>query len=171
MRLPKQVEEETDAARFVRELEARAKPLWAGGELRVAELGLPSGLRTALKSVYSAGRIVRGYEDAERALAAEARGLIHVDRKTGVARGARVSRLLILADDGAERLYRNVESLLGKHAPRLLALRVAANEVALGEMIFGNGHVARVLLVEHKDAVSSVLLAVASHWGLGRSER
>ena len=34
------------------------------------------------------------------ALVTEERGLKHVDRKTGVERGRRVSRLLVLADDG-----------------------------------------------------------------------
>jgi len=171
LRLPKQVEEGTGVEHFARELAARGKPLWSGSELRIAEVGAAPGLKTALKSVYSAGRIVRGYEDAERSLAAEARGLSHVDKKTGVVRGGRVSRLLILADDGAERLYRNVESLLRKHEPRLLALRVSANERALGEMVFGGGQVARLLLVEHKDAVSTVLLAVAAQWGSDRAPR
>lgn len=171
LRLPKQVEEEADAGAFNRELAARSKPLWSGSELRIAEVGNVPSLKATLKSAYSAGRLVRGYEDAERALAAEARGLTNVDKKTGVARGGRVSRLLILADDGAERLYRNVESLLRKHEPRVLALRVSVDQRVLGEMVFGGGQVARLLLVEHKDAVSTLLLALAAQWGSGRGAR
>lgn len=164
LRLPKKLEAEPGAAHLVSELAARGQPLWAGGRLCVAQADVSPALATALRSAFSAGQIVRGLEDAERALAAEEQGLSHVDRKTGVARGRRVSRLLVLADDGAERFYRNVESLLRRHAPRVLALRLSADERALGELLFGADRVARLLLVEHKDAVSAVLLALAAQW-------
>ena len=164
LRLPRRVEEEPGAARLASELAARGQPLWAGGELRAARAELAPALEAALKSAFSAGRIVRGLESAERVLAAEEHGLKHVDRKTGVERGRRISRLVLLADDGSERFYREVEFLLRRHAPRVLALRLSVDERALGELIFGPGQVARLLLVEHKDAVSAVLLALATHW-------
>lgn len=164
MRLPRKVEEECDAARLTNELAARAQPLWARGELRVARAELAPGFEAALRSAYSAGRIVRGLEAAERALGVEKRGQKRVDRKTGVDRGQRVSRLLVLADDGSERFHRDVESLLRRHAPRVLALRVSADQDALGQLLFGRDQVARLLLVEHKDAVSAVLLALAAQW-------
>jgi len=107
---------------------------------------------------------VRGLESAERVLAGEARGLAHVDDTTGVARGERVSRLLVLTDDGAERFYRTVESVLRRHGPRVLALRLAVDEHALGHMLFGSGQKVRLLLVAHKDTVSAVLLALAEQW-------
>jgi hypothetical protein len=132
-----------------------------------AELG--ADLEAALRSAYSAGRIVRGLEQSERALAAAQQGLVQVDRKTGVARGGRVSRLLVLADDGSERFYRSVESLLRRHEPRLLALRLSVDEGVLGRMLFGPDQVARLLLLDHKDSVSSVLLALAARWTGDRS--
>jgi len=164
LRLPRKVEDAPGAAQLVSELAARAQPLWAGGALRVARAEVTPGLEAALKSAFSAGRIVRGLEGAERTLAVEAHGLSHVDRKTCVERGERVSRLLMLADDGSERFYRSVESLLRRHAPRVLALRLPADECALGRLLFGRDQVARLLLVEHKDAVSAVLLALAAQW-------
>ena len=121
LRLPRKVEDEPGAAQLASELAARSEPLWAGGDLRVARAEIAPGLEAALKSAFSAGRIVRGLEGAQRALSVEQQGLEHVDRKTGVERGRRVSRLLILADDGSERFYREVESLLRRHAPRVLA--------------------------------------------------
>ena len=165
MRLPRRVEEECDTERLTSELTARAQPLWAGGELRVTRAELAPGLIAALKSAYSAGRIVRGLEGAERALGVEKRGQKQVDRRTGVDRGQRISRLLLLADDGSVRFYRTVESLLRRHAPRVLALRVPADEDALGGLLFGPHQVARLVLVEHKDAVSALLLALAAQWG------
>jgi hypothetical protein len=164
LRLPKAVEDEPSAAHLASALAARAQPLGAGSELRVPRAKIASPLATALRSADSAGRIIRGREGAERALATEDRGLKHVDRKTGVERGRRVSRLLVLADDGSERFYRDVEWLVNRHAPRILALRLYADEHALGTLLFGPNQVARLLLIAHKDAVSAVLLALATQW-------
>ncbi len=164
LRLPKRVEEEPGAARLVSELAAHAQPLWSGSELRVPRGELSAALKTALRSAYSAGRIVRGLEGAERALVGEEKGLKNVDRKTGIERGKRVSRLLVLADDGSDRFYRSVEWLLRRHAPRVLGLRVPVAEGVLGELLFGPNQVARLLMVEHKDGVSAVLLALAAQW-------
>lgn len=164
LRLPKEVESAPGGARLARQLVTRALPLWEGGGLRVPQAELSSGIKVALQSAYSASRIARGFEGAERVLASEQQGLSNVDRKTGVERGGRVSRLLVLSNDGSERFYREVELLLRRHAPRVLALRLAADEHVLGELLFGPGRVARLLLVEHKDAVSAILLALAKQW-------
>ncbi len=162
LRLPRSIEADPTATGLAHDLLQSAVPLWAGGELRVPRATLSPLVGAALNSAFAAGRIVRGFEDATRVLAAEARGLQQVDQRTGVTRGGRVSRLLILADDGAERFYRNVESLLREHAPRVLGLRLPVDQATLGRLLFGDGQVARLLLIEHKDAVASVLLAVAS---------
>lgn len=164
LRLPKRLQDEPVAANLARELTARARPLRAEGEMQATQIEPCPDLEAALRSAYSAGRIVRGFDRAERVLAAEERGLRHVDRTSGVERGRRVSRLLVLADDGSERFYREIEFLLRRHAPRVLALRLSVDERTLGELIFGPGQVARLLLLEHKDAVSAVLLALATHW-------
>jgi hypothetical protein len=163
-RLPRLVEDEAGASHLVAELVARALPLWPGAEVRVAQAEITPVLAAALTNARATGHLVRGLEDAERMLTAEKRGLAHVDRKTGAKRGRRVSRLLVLADDGADRFYRSVESLLRQHAPRVLALRLTLDEGALGELLFGPGQVARLLLIEHKDAVSAVLMALATQW-------
>jgi hypothetical protein len=164
LRLPRIVEDDPAAADLATCLEAHARPLWPGGNLRVAQAPVEPALEAALKSALSAGRIVRGLEAAERVLRGEEQGLKRVDRRTGVERGGRVSRLLVLADDGADRFYRNVESLLRRFSPRVLALRLSVDQAGLGALLFGPDQVARLLLVEHKDAVSAVLLALAAHW-------
>ena len=118
LRLPKPLLADPRAEHLAGELAARARPLWPGGELHAVHAESGPDLEAALRAAFSAGRIVRGLEGAERVLAAEQQGLDHVDRTTGVARGGRVSRLLVLADDGSERFYRNVELLLRRHGPR-----------------------------------------------------
>lgn len=164
LRLPKKLEEAGSAVHLAREVEARSEPLWPGGEARVARIALVPRFEAELERAFSAGQIVRGLEGAERTLAAEERGQKHVDQRSGVPRGQRVSRLLLLADDGAERFYRNVESLLRRHGPRVLALRLAVDENTLGRLLFGPDQVARLLLVEHKDAVAALLLVLSEEW-------
>lgn len=164
LRLPKKVEAEPAAATLARELSARAELLWSGGTLRAPRIELVAPLEVALKQALAAGQIVRGFEQAERILAAEERGLAHIDQKTGVPRGERVSRLLVLTDDGAERFYRGVESLLRRHGSRVLALRLSTDERTLGRLLFGPDQVARLLLVEHKEAVAAMLIALAEAW-------
>jgi hypothetical protein len=122
-------------------------------------------LTAALRNAHRDGRVVRSLENAEHALAAEERGMEMADRKSGVPRGIRVSRLLLLADDGAERFYRQVEALLKRHGRRVLAVLLDIDEDGLGKLLFGPGSVARLLMLEHKQAVAAVLLALAGQWG------
>ena len=83
------------------------------------------------------------------------------DQKSGVPRGQRISRLLILANDGAERFYRQVESLLQRHGPRVMAVRLQADAEQLGGLLYGPGRAARLLMIVHKAAVGAALMALA----------
>ncbi|MHB8909499.1 MAG: hypothetical protein ACYDAA_11540 [Syntrophales bacterium] len=164
LRLPKSVESDPRGARLLSSLTANTRLLWPGSEIATPVAGMTGELTEALRSAYSAGHVVRSIENAERALAAEERGLQMADRQIGVPRGVRISRLLLLADDGAERFYRHIETLLRRHGPRVLAVRLEIDETGLGELLFGPGSVARLLMLEHKQAVGSVLLAMAGQW-------
>ena len=170
LRLPKLVEADPRAARLLLDLTLHSVPLWSGSEMRIPVASMSDALAATLKSAYSASRVVRGMEGAEQTLATEERGMRIADRQSGALRGLRVSRLLILANDGAERFYRQVESLLRRHGPRVLAIRVAIDAEALGALLFGPGRRARLLMLEHKDAVAAVLLAMAGQWGDGEPD-
>jgi hypothetical protein len=159
-RLPRPVEEDPRGDQVMHLLNSHTRPLWSGSTIAVASVKLTPGLEAALKSVHQANQVVRGLELAENRLAREQRGLRISDRKTGHSRGERVSRLLLLSDDGAERFYRNVESLLRRHDPRVLAVLLESDSATLGELLFGPGSLARLLLLEHKEAVSHVLLSM-----------
>lgn len=160
LRLPRLVESDPRGPEVSRILTTGTRPLRQGGDLEVAVVTLGPEMVSALRLAQSAGQVVRGLESAERLLAAEARGLGLADRSGGAPRGGRVSRLLVLADDGAERFYRRVETLLRRHGRRLLAVRLEADAVELGGAIFGQGRLARLLMLRHKEAVSEFLLAI-----------
>jgi hypothetical protein len=162
IRLPKLVERDSRAAELLHILTSNTRPLWSGGEIDVPVVNLGRELAEALRSAHGAGRVVRGLESANKKLAAEERGLSLTDQRTNVVRGARVSRLLLLANDGAERFYRHVETLLRRFQPRVLAVLLAVDAAGLGELLFGPNRPVRLLMIEHKDAVCSVLIAMAS---------
>ena len=108
----------------------------------------------------SEGHLVRGLELAEKTLEREARGLSLVDARSATERGVRVSRLVIVGNDGTERFYRQVERLALKHGPRLLAIWVDADSEQLGAAVPHAAGVVRALMLEHKDDVVRVLLAL-----------
>jgi hypothetical protein len=161
LKLPKQVEADPRGQNLLNVLAVNARPLWPGGKIMAPVAIFKPALAEVLRSANTSGMLMRGLEDTESKLAAENRGLNLVDRKSGVLRGERVSRLLVLADDGAERFYRQVEKLLRLHGPRLLALRLDVNAETLGQKIFDKESRVLLLLLDHKDAVSDFLLALA----------
>jgi hypothetical protein len=160
LRLPKLVEADSRAQELIHGLTAHARPLWPGGKIMVPSIVFNPALAEVLRNAHNSGQLVRSLEGAERKLAAEGRGLDLVDQKGGVSRGERVSRLLVLADNGSERFYRQVEKLLRQHGPRVLALRLDVEAEILGQMIFGPGQRVLLLQLDHKEAVSAVLLAL-----------
>ncbi|MFH1083861.1 MAG: hypothetical protein V1751_10775 [Pseudomonadota bacterium] len=162
LRLPRLVEADPRGRHIPRTLATRTRPLWQGSETEVPACTLSPELVEALRNAHRAGQVVRGLESAARRLANENRGLGLVDRHSGVPRGVRVSRLLVMADDGAERFYRQMETLLRQHGPRLLALRLDVDAEAFGALIFGPGRRVRLLMLDHKEAVSAFLLALPS---------
>jgi hypothetical protein len=142
-------------------LAAATARLWPGGALAVLDVTLDDALLEVLRHAVEHERITRGLESAERALDAEARGLDAADRNAGTTRGARISRLLLLANDGAERFYRHVESLLARHAERAIAVRLDVDSATLGARVFGPGAVAKLVMLDHKQAVAAALYAIA----------
>ncbi|MFO0687350.1 MAG: hypothetical protein U0900_01430 [Myxococcota bacterium] len=144
------------AARWVesgRAAEASGRPRWAGGALTPA-------LVNALFEARRARRLVRGLEEAEAALRAQALGI-------GGARGVdapvpdRISRLLLVSEDGSDRFFRKISSLLRQYSKMLEVYVCACDEQALGGAVFGEGRRARAVLVDHKEAVVQVLRAIA----------
>lgn len=158
VRLPREVERDPRHARVLRALATETRRLWSEGYLEAPVIRLTPELRAALATPTIRPVFVRGLEGAEATLAAEAHGLAAAP---GAAPEPRVSRVLLAANDGAERLYRQLERLVRVHAPRLLVCLVDAPSEELGGAIFGPGASAKVALTAHKDAATRVLLALA----------
>lgn len=161
LRLPRRVEADPRLSVVLIALTSDTRLLWRGGEIRVPVVRLTDELAAATRNAFRTGRLVRGLERARQRLEDERRGLLHADRSSRETRGPRVSRLLLLTNDGSERFYRAVESLLHTHGTRVLAVLLDADAAALGGTLFGGSRIARLVMIEHKDAVSDAILSLA----------
>ena len=68
--LPRLVEADPRAGRLLADLGSHTALLWSGSEVRVPVAAMSDALAAALKSAYSANRVVRGMEGAQQTLAA-----------------------------------------------------------------------------------------------------
>lgn len=81
--------------------------------------------------------------------------------------GTRISRLILLSNDGPERFYRHVEL----HAPRVLACLLDLNSGTLGKAITTRDKEIKLVMAEHKDVVSGILKAVLRRENASQRER
>ncbi len=161
-RLPREIEDDPGCEAIQARLAASGRPLWPGGKAVVPVLPIGPALAEALGKAYRDGRLVLGLEGAADALASEERGLAALARRAGPAPGTRVSRLLLLSDDGAARLYRHVERLAAIHAPRVLVAILRCDAAALGRATTGRQAAVKIVLARHKQAVAALLRALAA---------
>jgi len=161
LRFPKAVEADPRADDLRQHITKTGRPIRRDSDVEISTARFDGDMEAAIKSALRARRVVRGLEQTKRKLASEERGQQLADRKSGEQRGERVSRLLLLAGDGSPGLDRQVETILQRHGGRVLAIRLDIGGAALGTRLFGRESIARLLMVEHKDAVSDVLLRLA----------
>ena len=121
-------------------------------------------LKIVLQRARLKGQIRYGFEAIFDKLENERKGITNVRERQGAPYGNRVSRLLSFSNDGAERFYRHIEHLLQMHAPRLLGCLLNINSSALGNLITGKDRKIKLVMAEHKEAVSEILhTIIAGH--------
>jgi hypothetical protein len=158
---PRDIETDPCAPALRARLEADAAPLWANGTIPAARLHAGPSLVAALERLAREGALVPGLEAAQAALESEEAGLAALEARDRKGRTARISRVLLLANDGAERFYRAAESLTRTHATRLLTCRLDVPAETLGRHVLGRPASVKAVLVQRKGAVSAVLRAIA----------
>ncbi len=167
-RWPRDLIERSLAGPLARRWTASRRAALAAGRPPFARHALTPALAAVLFETRRARRLVRGLEAAELALDAQHRGVQAARSAAGdraVGAPERISRLLLLSEDGAGRFYRNVESLVRKYGVMLEVLVLAADETAVGAAAFGPGQRVRALLVDHKEAVIRVLESLSAFEG------
>ncbi len=161
MRLPRQLEADGSAEKIREALSARKTKLWPEGKMEVFVLNVSESLIGAMKKARMQRRVRFGFDDIMDKLASEKKGIDEMLHKTKSPQNERISRLLLFSNDGAERLYRHIEQTLTEHHLRILGCQLDVDGKKLGQLITGSSAGIKVILVEHKDAVSDVLRAIA----------
>lgn len=159
-RLPRLVESDPRSEKIMALLSGNQKKLWENSRAKAVFLPYSENFIRTLQFEHKRGRIVRSFELIERNLETQANGLKMVDEKTESKRGTRISRLLIISNDAAERFLRKVEGLLVEHGDRVLGLVIDANSEKIGHLFFGEGKTAKIMLLEHKESVANALFAL-----------
>jgi hypothetical protein len=160
IRFPRELEADDHAEAIRQALMARTVKIWPGGHLDVSMITMSDPLKKALQKARLKGRIRCGYEAILDKLESERKGITNVRERQGAPYGDRVSRLLLFSSDGAERLYRHIEHLLLTHAPRLLGCLLDIDGSTLGNIIAGEDRKIKIVMVEHKEAVSDILRTI-----------
>ncbi|WP_408997953.1 hypothetical protein ACJ77P_08115 [Syntrophus buswellii] len=135
-------------------LQAQTRKLRSEGELAVPVLAVNSLLAQALKAAEKRGHLRIGLQAAGEKLARERKGLLKMVREQGLAVGERISRLILVSNDGTERFYRSVEWLAKDHRSRLLVCLLDVPGLEIGNILFGEERNIKLLLIDHKDSVS-----------------
>jgi hypothetical protein len=157
-KLPRQLLSNPKAEGLLDQLYTRTRKLHEDSMIYVPVLELNTSLKKALLTARKAGHAVRGFDNASELLIREQDGINKLIKQNG--QGDRISRLVLMSNDGAAGFYNKVNHLLVKHSPRVLGCIVDADSYALGSLLFGEGKIAKLVLVDHKAFVSQVLMSI-----------
>jgi hypothetical protein len=162
IRLPRELEADDSATAIRRILSARTTTLWPGGNQEVPVISMTDPLEQALVNARLKEQIRCGFDAIVEKLRSEKKGIMNVRAQRCALYGNRVSRLILLSNDGAERLYRHIERLLQDHSPRVLACLLDIDNSILGRLLLiaGKDRQIKVVMAEHKAAVSDLLRAI-----------
>lgn len=160
LKLPRKLEADSRHAELEALLSKQPLPLWEKSAFSVAHVPFRPALGKALANALNYQQMERGLEQIAQTLDREERGLAALRERQGTPPARRVSRLLLVANDGSERFYRECERILARHGDRVLCLWIEASSETLGHGLFGPEKAVKALLISDKDGVSSVLLSL-----------
>jgi hypothetical protein len=152
MDLPKQLAKDHVESEVREALQRERIELCAGSDISIPLLELTPELRDEIFYAKALGEVTIGYEPIEKRLLHELRGLQKVDNQ-----GERVSRLLIVTNDGSPRFYRELEFLHKKHGGRVLICRLDVNSAIMGGILGLKETPVKAALLNRKTSVVNVL--------------
>jgi len=152
MKLPKQLEKEGVEPDVRAALEKESVALYNDSAIVIPVLKLTPKLRTNIFHAKSVGELIIGYETIAKALANELRGLKKIDSL-----GDRVSRLLIAANDGSPRFYRELAFLRKRQGARVLICRLDVDSLLMGDVLGFKDQVVKAVLLNKKKSVTNIL--------------
>lgn len=137
-------------------------PLRPQGTALASFWSLDKALSYALKQAGAAEGFVQGLDQIERLLVKEAHGILLLRKKTGQPEVSRLSRLLLLSNDGSERFYHKVDSILKAHGTRTWAVVIDTTAETLGKLALPMGTPVKGLLLADRTALELFLANLVS---------
>jgi len=159
-KLPRRLSSEPKAEGLLENLFSCTRKLKPENGLEVPILKLTNAFKKTLLSARRAGHAVRGFDNASEILLLERNGILKLNKQDG--QGDRISRLVLLSNDGSDNFYHKVNALLVKHSPRVLGSVIDADSDTLGNLLFGEGKIVKLILIDHKDDVSQILMTLTA---------
>lgn len=160
LKLPKCLESEPRLGELTALLEQDMRPLWSQGTLAVPHISFHEPLARSLAFSRRCGKLRGGLDNIQTLLQREEAGLVALRQRGVVSDGARISRFILVSNDGSERFNRACESMLVRYKDRLLGCRVNVSSSVFGSRFFGSEAAVKIIMVDHRDNVSKVLLSL-----------
>lgn len=155
MKLPKKLAEENVESDVLAALAKESIELYSGSGTSVSVLKLSLELRKNIFYAKSLGELIIGFEEIEKSLRNELKGLQTADNLSN-----RVARLLIVTNDGSSRFYRELEFLQKKQGERLLICRLDADSVLMAGILGLKDKAVKAVLVNRKRSLLNVLKSI-----------
>jgi len=152
MKLPKQLEKEKVESDVRAVLEKESIELCSDSNIYIPVLKLNPELRKQIFYAKFIDELIIGYRDVEKALENELHGLQNVNNKSD-----RVSRLLIVTNDGSPRFYRQLEFLHKNQGGRVLICRLDVDSLLMGNILELKDKQVKAVLLNRKESVVNVL--------------
>ena len=152
MRLPKELSSEGVEPAVLASLKQEVVELCAGSKASMPVLRLTPGLRKHIFIAKAVGELIFGFEAIEESLANELKGLRNADILSD-----RVSRLLLVTNDGSPRFYRQLEFLQDKQGGRVLICRLDIDSLLMGKVLGLKAQAVKAVLLNRKKSVLNVL--------------
>ena len=161
LKLPKNILSHPKILRIEEMLTSNLRQLHSEGRMKVPSWAFTDGVRQGLKKAYDSKNLVQGLEAISDHLDQELKGLKSLKKQPGQTQNDRLSRLIILSNDGSERFYHNAESILSRHAGRAMACVVQASSEELGAAFTKKSNPAKAFLIAERKALEDFLAAMA----------
>ena len=152
MKLPKQLGKEDLEEGVQAALENESIELCSDSGIYIPVLQLNPELRKQIFYAKFQGELIVGSRDIEKSLKNELHGLKKVNNLSD-----RVSRVLLVTNDGSPRFYRQLEFLHKEQGGRVLICRLDIDSVLMGNILELKEKQVKAVLLNRKESVVNVL--------------
>ncbi|MBT3294698.1 MAG: hypothetical protein HN919_09365 [Verrucomicrobia bacterium] len=152
MQLPKQLAKDGVESEVKAALERKTIAPCSDSPFTIPLLTLTPELRQQLFYATSLGELTIGADALQKELQNERRGLANVNGQS-----ERISRLLIVTNDGSPRFYRDVEYLHKQEGGRVLICLLNSDAATMGTLLGLKDKQVKAILLNRKTSVANVL--------------